>query len=163
MYVRDLLKIIDTNKTKVFISKDDGETFDRCFSFDRTQLFLKVLDKIEICSEDKIRVYVEPIPDYIYLRSGMEFRLRPCPLSVFDRILGVETTCDGDRVVILVDSDYMTYAVKESTMTYIMENCGCKLENGKYAMSFTREKVRGCDPYEDIQGKPRDFWGNVSL
>lgn len=160
MYVRDLIEIIDAN-TKVFISKDYGETFDRCFSFDRTQLFLEISDKIEICSEDKIRVYVEPIPEHIYLRSGMEFRLRPCPLSAFDRILGVETTCDGDRVTMLVDTDYMVYAVKESTMKYIMENCGRKLDSGEFAISFTREKVCGYKPCENTQGEPHDFWGNV--
>lgn len=163
MYIRDLLKIIDAHKTKVYISKDEGKTFNHCLSCDRTQLFSKISGKMEIYSEDKIRVCVEPIPDHIYLRSGLEVRLRPCPLSVFDKILDVKATCDGDRVVMLADSDYMPYAVKESTMTYIMGNCGCKLENGKYAMSFTREKVRGCDPYEDIQDKPRDFRGNVSL
>lgn len=162
MYVRDLFKIIDRN-TKVFISKDNGTTFEWCVPFDVTQWFLEFSGKVEICGENKIRVCVEPIPDNIPLLNKMEFKMRPCPVSVFDKIVGTETTEYGEIVTILMDSDYEVYAVKESTMKYIMENCGRKLEIGQFAMSFTKEKVRGYYPCGNMQGKPRDFWGNASL
>lgn len=162
MYVRDLLKIIDTN-VAIFISKDGGEIYERCIPFDKMQWFLEISGKVEIRGENKIRVCVKPIPDHVPLLNKMEFKMRPCPVSVFDKIVGTETTEYGEIVTILINSDYEVYAVKESTMEYIMKNCGCKLEIGQFAMSFTKEKVRGYDPCGNMQGKPRDFWGNVSL